>query len=151
MIRAASLASGRSELEIMERLAPVHPIYLRALSGGRFTGLQRREIDGWMLRGEQSGDVVRYEDLPEPERACVQLASRLAILEAIAPDLSVPLVLGPPPPLDRDEDMLALARTLRRLASAVQVIHFASGEGVWTEQAHRCLVLDPEEPDEAQT
>ncbi|MHC4092028.1 MAG: hypothetical protein ACYSVY_17465, partial [Planctomycetota bacterium] len=101
----------------------------------------RSELDGWLLSGEPHEEVVRYEELPAPQQFAVHLAFRLAILETIAPDLSIPLVVGPWLSLDVEEQKLALARALRRLGSAVQVIQIGVGEGAWGEHANRSLVL----------
>jgi hypothetical protein len=141
MTRAAALVTGRTDAEILKRLDPTLPVYLRALSMGSFTKAHRSELDGWLLSGEPRGEVVRYEELPAPQQFAVHLAFRLAILETIAPDLSIPLLVGPRLSLDVDEQKLALARALRRLGSAVQVIQIGVGEGAWGQHANRSLVL----------
>jgi hypothetical protein len=141
MTRAAALATGRTDAEIQERLGPTLPVYLPALSMGSFTKAHRSVLDGWLLSGESPGEVVCYEELPAPQQFAVHLAFRLAILEAIAPDLSVPLLVGPWLSLDVEEQKLALARALRRLGAAVQVIQIGVGEGAWCEHANRSLVL----------
>jgi len=135
LIRAAALAIGRPPAEIGQRLTPVLEVYLRVLSEGRFVQAERREIDGWLLRSGPGGQGVRYDHLSEAERSTVELAFRLSILEAIAPALSVPLILTPELRLEGDGRRLALARALQRLGSALQVIQITVGGGGWIEHA----------------
>ena len=135
MVRAAALASGRSEAEVFTRLTSIVPVYLRALSLGQFTQVERREFDGWLLRTQAAGETVRYQDLPDAQRFSVELGFRLSLLEIMAPALRVPLVLGPTLPVEQGEARVAMARALHRLSNAVQVIHIAVGGGPWLEHA----------------
>jgi hypothetical protein len=139
--RAAALITGRTDQDIRERIRPTLPVYLRTLSAGAFAGARRRELEGWLLRGEQRGEVVSYDTLSEPLRSAVRLAFRLSVLEAIATDRCAPFILTPGLPLAHEEQKLALARAFRRLGSGVQVIQIAMGKGAWTEEANRELVL----------
>ncbi len=135
MVRAAALASGRSEAEVFTRLTSIVPVYLRALSLGQFTQVERREFEGWLLRTQAAGETVRYQDLPDAQRFSVELGFRLSLLEIMAPALNVPLVLGPTLPVEQGEARVAMARALHRLSNAVQVIHIAVGGGPWLEHA----------------
>ncbi len=135
MVRAAALASGRSEAEVFTRLTSIVPVYLRALSLGQFTQVERREFEGWLLRTQAAGETVRYQDLPDAQRFSVELGFRLSLLEIMAPALRVPLVLGPTLPVEQGEARVAMARALHRLSNAVQVIHIAVGGGPWLEHA----------------
>ncbi len=135
MLHAATLATGRSEAEVFTRLGSIVPVYVRALSLGQFTKVERREFEGWLLRAQAAGEIVRYEGLPDAQRFSVELGFRLALLEIMAPALSVPLILGPTLPVDQGEAQVAMARALNRLSSAVQVIHIAVGGGPWLEHA----------------
>ncbi|MFQ5513675.1 MAG: hypothetical protein ACE5FG_04500 [Myxococcota bacterium] len=137
----AALMTGRADVEVRERFAPLLPLYLRLLSGGAFQQARRHDSEGWLLRGEQQGDVIPFASLRAGPRAAVQLAFRFALLEAIAPDLSLPLLLGPACPLDDSERMAGLAQALRRLSSAVQVVQIAREKGDWADQAACTLVV----------
>ena len=108
---------------------------------GRFTQARRSELDGWLLRMEPSEEVIQITELDEAQRFSIELAFQLALLETIAPELPVPVLVSPTLPLRDDEEKLALARGLHRLGSAVQVIHVAVGGGAWMEQASRTSVL----------
>ncbi|TDI95165.1 MAG: hypothetical protein E2O73_15695 [Deltaproteobacteria bacterium] len=141
MVHAATLASGLSEAEVFTRLASIVPVYVRALSVGQFTQLERREFEGWLLRAQAAGETVRYEGLSDAQRFSVELGFRLALLEIMAPALSVPLILGPTLPVEQGEARVAMARALHRLSSAVQVIHIAVGGGPWLEHADRSHVM----------
>ena len=141
LIRAAALIAGCDASEVRERIGPIVPIYVRALSGDHFLKARRHETAGWLLRGETRGDVVPYSSLPSGMRSAVHLAFRLAIFEAIAPESSIPLVLGPALPFERESQRLALARGLRRLGARTQVIQISCEKGDWAEQADRKLVI----------
>ncbi len=141
-IHAAALASGRTTDEIKGRLASSLPVYLRALSLGTFTQARRSDLDGWLLRIESSEEVIKISELNDAQRFSVELAFQLALLETIAPDLSVPVIVSPTLPLHDEEEKLALARGLHRLGCAVQVIQVAVGGGAWMEQAQRTTVLE---------
>jgi hypothetical protein len=137
LIQTAALLVGRPPEEVQELFESVLPLYLRLLSGGAFLKARHREVEGWLLRGEQRGEVVPYASLTDPVRSRVHLAFRLAILEATARDLTVPLILGPGLPFESEDQKLALARALRRLGSAIQVIHLAFEKGDWADHAAR--------------
>ena len=141
-IHAAALASGRTTDEIKGRLASSLPVYLRALSLGTFTQARHSDLDGWLLRIEPSEEVIKVTELNDAQRFSVELAFQLALLETIAPDLCVPVIVSPTLPLHDEEEKLALARGLHRLGCAVQVIQVAVGGGAWMEQAQRTTVLE---------
>jgi hypothetical protein len=71
----------------------------------------------------------------------VLLAVQLALLEALATDRRVPLLVGPDLPARGDAEKRALARALRRLASVVQVVQLSGDDGPWAEHATKSIAL----------
>jgi len=135
LLREAVTASGQAEWELQDRLGPVLPLYLRALSGGAYTQARHREIEGWAFRPEGAEGQLLYDELPARDRMRVALACRLALLEILAPAVRIPLLVGAGTTLLEPDEQIALARALRRLGGALQVLHFVTGEDPWTEFA----------------
>ena len=141
LIRSAALLAGTTDDEVVEQLGRVLPLYLKLLSGGAFQKARRRDVEGWLLRGEQRDDVVPYASLPLPLRVAVHLAFRLAILEALSAEYPLPLVIGPSLPFSGDEQLEDLARALERLGACTQVVQLSCDKGPWAEHAARQHVL----------
>lgn len=140
LLAAASRFLERSEAELRARLGPVLPVYLRALSMGVFANARVGDGGGWILRGADR-DEQPFTALPDRERELVTLAVQLALLEALAADRRVPLLIGPDLPVRGHAEQRALARAFKRLASVVQVIQIATASEPWTEQAGRSFEL----------
>src|SRR5262249_30195668 len=128
------------EAEVRARLAPVLPVYLRALTGGTFINARRSDDGGWLLRGS-ARDEQPWSALPESEQQLVCLALQLALLEAHGAERRVPLLVGPELPLRSDSDARALGRALKRLSAVVQVVQAVAGETPAGEHAAKCLSI----------
>lgn len=140
LIEATSRLLGRSEAEIRARVAPALSVYLRALTSGTFTSARRADDGVWIFRGA-ARDEQPYGALPDRERALVCLALQLALLEALAGERRVPLLLGPDLPIRGDSEARALGRALKRLSAVVQVVHACAGDGPFSELAGKSLAL----------
>lgn len=140
LLAAAARLLDRSEAELRARLGPVLPVYLRALSMGVFASARVGEGGGWILRGADR-DEQPFTALPDRERELVRLAVQLALLEALAADRRVPLLVGPDLPVRGHAEQRALARAFKRLASVVQVIQIVATSEPWTEQAGKSFDL----------
>jgi hypothetical protein len=140
LVEATSRVLGRSEAEIRARLGPVLPVYLRALSTGTFTNARASDGGGWLLRGA-ARDEQPFAELPERERELVRLAVQLALLEALAGDRRVPLLVGPDLPARGEAEQRALARAFKRLASVVQVVQVVTASEPWAEHAGKSFEL----------
>jgi hypothetical protein len=140
LVEATGRVLGRSEAEIRARLAPVLPVYLRALSTGIFTNARAADGGGWLLRGA-AREEQPFSELPDRERELVRLAVQLALLEALAGDRRVPLLVGPDLPARGEAEQRALARAFKRLASVVQVVQFATVSAPWAEHAGKSFEL----------
>ena len=141
LVEAAARVLGRREPEVRARLAPVLPVYLRALTAGTFTNARRSDDGGWVLRGA-ARDEQPWSALPEAEQGLVCLALQLALLEAHAAERRVPLLVGPELPIRTDSDARALARALKRLSAVVQVVQAVAGESPAGELAGKHLSLE---------
>jgi hypothetical protein len=137
LLSAAAAVLGRSESEVRARLGPVLPVYVRALTGGTFTNARAVGSD-WVLRGA-ARDEQPFAALPERERDLVTLAVQLALLEALATDRRVPLLVGADLPARGDAEKRALARALRRLSSVVQVVQVTTDATPWAEHATKSI------------
>jgi len=140
LVAAAARVLGRSESEVRARLGPVLPVYLRALSAGTFTNARASDTGLWMLRGA-AREELPFDGLPERERELVRLAVQLALLESLATDRRVPLLIGPDLPARDDNERRALARAFKRLASVVQVIQVVTASEPWAEHASKSFAL----------
>lgn len=140
LVAAASRVLGRSESEVRARLGPVLPVYLRALSAGTFTNARAADTGIWMLRGA-GREEQPFSALPERERELVRLAVQLSLLESLATDRRVPLLVGPDLPARDDNERRALARAFKRLASVVQVIQVVTVSEPWAEHAGKSFAL----------
>ena len=140
LVEATGRVLGRSEAEIRARLSPVLPVYLRALSAGTFTNARAGEGGAWLLRGA-ARDEQSFDSLPARERELVRLAVQLALLEALAADRRVPLLVGPDIPARGEAEQRALARALKRLSSVVQVVQFATELEPYAEHAGKTFEL----------
>jgi len=139
-VEACARLLGRSEVEIRARLAPALPVYLRALTSGALTNGRRADDGGWIYRGA-SREEQPFSALPDRERALVCLATQLALLEALAGERRVPLLVGPDLPIRGDSEARALGRALKRLSAVVQVVHACNGEAPFGEHAGKSLAL----------
>jgi hypothetical protein len=139
LLAASAHVLGRSEAEVRARLGPVLPVYVRALTAGAFTNARASGSD-WVLRGA-ARDEQPFAALPDRERELVMLAVQLALLEALASDRRVPLLVGPDLPARGDGEKRALARALRRLSSVVQVVQLAGDDGPWSEHATKTVTV----------
>lgn len=132
MLEAAARARGVDPETLRRCLAPVLPVYLRALSGGALAKARWEPERGWSIQRAKAPLPVALDALDADDRARVGLAFRLALLEALAPQLRVPLLVGPEP-----GPGTALPRSLRRLGAVGQVIHFCTAESDAAKHAHR--------------
>ena len=139
-IEAAARVVGRSEGDVRARFAPAVSVYLRALSGGTFTSVRRGEDGAWVLRGA-ARDEQPFSALPDREQALVCLVFQLALLEALASERRVPLLVGPDLPIRGDAEARALGRALKRLSAVVQVVQATAGDAPFAEHAAKCLAL----------
>ena len=138
LLRAAERASGRPAADIRERLAPSLPLYLRLLSDTRYTQMRRCDDLSWQVRRDEQAEYRGLDELSDADFALTALAFRLAILEGLAPALRLPLIVGPIAPADGDaKSATTLARALRRLSGALQVVHVVSEAEGWQQHAAR--------------
>ena len=107
LVEASARLLGRSEAEIRARAAPALSVYLRALTSGTFTSARRADDGGWVFRGA-SREEQTFVALPDRERGLVSLALQLALLEALAGERRVPLLVGPDLPTRGDSEARAL-------------------------------------------
>ncbi len=140
LVESAARLLGRSEAEIRARVAPALSVYLRALTSGTFVNARGSEDGSWVFRGA-ARDEQPYSSLPDRERALVCLALQLALLEALAGERRVPILLGPDLPVQSDSEARALGRALKRLSAVVQVVHACAGETPFGEHAGKSLAL----------
>jgi hypothetical protein len=141
LLDAAVRVIGRPEIDVRARMAPALPVYLRALTGGSFTNARRSDDGQWLLRGA-ARDEQPFERLPPRERALVCLALQLALLESLAAERRVPLLVGPDLPIGPDaETGRALARAFKRLSAVVQVVQACVDDKLFAEHAGKCLAL----------
>ena len=140
LVEATARLLGRSEAEIRARVAPALSVYLRALTSGTFTSARRVDDGGWVFRGA-SRDEQPFAALPDREGGLVCLALQLALLEALAAERRVPLLLGPDLPIRGDSEARALGRALKRLSAVVQVVHACAGDAPFGEHAGKSLAL----------
>jgi hypothetical protein len=139
-VEATARLLGRSEAEIRARVAPALSVYLRALTSGTFTSARRGDDGVWVFRGA-ARDEQSYLALPDRERELVCLALQLALLEALASERRVPLLLGPDLPIRGDSEARALGRALKRLSAVVQVVQACAGSDAFAEHAGKSLAL----------
>ena len=139
-IDAAARVVGRSEADVRARFAPAVSVYLRALSAGTFTSVRRGDDGEWVLRGA-ARDEQPFPALPDREQALVCLGFQLALLEALASERRVPLLVGPDLPVRAEAEARALGRALKRLSAVVQVVQATAGDGPFDEHAAQCLSL----------
>jgi hypothetical protein len=137
LLRAAERASSRPAADIRERLAPSLPLYLRLLTDTRYTQMRRGDDLSWLVRRDEQAEYRGLDELSDADFAQTALAFRLAILEGLAPALRLPLIVGPSAPGADARSALALARALRRLSGALQVVHVVADAEGWQKQAAR--------------
>jgi hypothetical protein len=138
LLRAAERASGRPAAHIRERLAPSLPLYLRLLTDARYTQMRRGSDLAWQVRcGGEQAEYCGLDELSDADFADVALAFRLAILEGLAPALRLPLLVAPSEPGSDAKRATALARALRRLSGALQIVHVVSDAAGWKQHAAR--------------
>jgi hypothetical protein len=140
LVAAAARVLGRGDAEVRARLGPVLPVYLRALSMGTFTNARAADGGSWLLRGAVREEQP-FSELPARERELVRLAVQLALLEALASDRRVPLLVGPHLPARGEAEQRALARAFKRLASVVQVVQVVTESAPWAEHAGKSFEL----------
>ena len=129
--RAAAAWTGSSIAEIWTHCAPALPLYLRSLTGGVVTGASS-EGSEWLVR--MADGERRIADLPTGLRQRVAVALRLALLEGLAKSRRFPVVFAIDE-LELEADALdPLARALRRLSSACQVVLIAGDRSPWAER-----------------
>ena len=142
LVEAAARVLGRREPEVRARLAPVLPVYLRALTAGDVherPARRRRRLGAARRRRATSS---RGRRCPKRERGLVRLAVQLALLEALAADRRVPLLVGPELPVRARRRARALARAFKRLSAVVQVVQAVAGESPAGEHAGKHLSLE---------
>ena len=125
LVRGVAEWVGRPESDVRESLTRVVGIYLQSLGE-----------PGW-----NEWPVV-FEEIPPAARPVVRLACRLALLEGLGSSFGIPLLVGPELPALGVAQARALGRALRRVGSAVQVLHFAPAGGPWAEYATAIRSLD---------
>jgi len=133
LMKLGEASTRRPAGEVRSLLATSLPIYLRALTDGRWSEGRRLDDGTWGVRGAERGSLRSVDDLPAQDMPRVSLAFRLALLEVLSPALRVPLIAGPGLTLPGTDP--ALARALRRVARAVQVIQVVVDDGPWVEQS----------------
>jgi hypothetical protein len=144
LLHAAERASGRPEVALLECLTPVLPIYLRALSGGSYTRAWCQPGDDWYFRREGQSERVPFRSAPAEERTRLALAFRFALLEALAPGLGLPVLVGPElmPGVELSAaEQSTAARALRRLAGATQIVHCVVGDGPFADESTSVYTL----------
>lgn len=141
LMQAAARLGDCGEDQVRAQLAPVLPIYLRALSDGTYTRAWYEEGDGWYLRREGEDTRVPFGATAANDRTCLELAFRLGLLEALAPGVRFPLVVGPEEDLFNGERAETFARALKRLGAVVQVIQLTVADGPWDQYASRSYAL----------
>jgi hypothetical protein len=137
LVCAGERLAGGDAGELRPRLTGVLPIYLRALTGGEYTRAWYGSGDGWSLRRERDGTREPWSETDPELRPKLEVALRLALLEALAEQRRLLLLLGPQPlagELD-PEWIVTLSRALRRLAGALQVVQFTGEAKPWEESA----------------
>jgi hypothetical protein len=133
LMKLGEASTRRPAGEVRSLLATSLPIYLKALTDGRWTEGRRLDDGTWGVRGTERGSLRSVDELPAGDLPRVSLAFRLALLEVLSPALRVPLIAGPSLALPGSD--ASLARALRRVARAVQVIQVVVEDGPWVEQA----------------
>jgi hypothetical protein len=133
LMKLGEASTRRPAGEVRSLLATSLPIYLKALTDGRWTEGRRLDDGTWGVRGTERGSLRSVDELPAGDLPRVSLAFRLALLEVLSPALRVPLIAGPSLALPGSDP--SLARALRRVARAVQVIQVVVEDGPWVEQA----------------
>ncbi len=138
-VRVAERLSSGEDAEFRARLTAVLPIYLRALTGGRYTRAWFDPDSGWSLRCEQSRERTPWTEALAESGGRLETALQLALLEVLARRAQLCLLVGPEPfapgPALEPEEHEVWARALRRLAGALQVIQFSAGAGPWQKHA----------------
>ncbi len=140
LVAAAGRCTGLGEAEVRGRLGGSLPLYLRALTDGRYTHARHRPGEGWLLRGPGS-EAEAWASIPATLRESVALAFQLALLERLGDDRRVPLIVGPDAAATPARARV-LARVLGRLASVIQVLRVGAPDPAWAAHADRTLRLD---------
>lgn len=135
-LSAAKGESGLRESELRDRLGPVLPIYLRALTGGMVTRAWYQAGEGWSFRHRGRNDRIPLGSASAAERDRLLLAFQLALLEVLAPTARFPLLIGPDLRRATAGPHPALARALQRLGRALQVIQISAEGEPWSASAN---------------
>ncbi len=137
--RAAADWTGSPIEELRRHSAPAVPLYLRSLSGGLVTGASGEHSE-WLVA--TADGESRVAELPGPLSRRVAIGLRLALLEGLAKSRRFP-VLVPIDELDLEPEALEpLARALRRLSSACQVVLIGGERSPWGERGAHLHTLD---------
>lgn len=112
-------------------------VYLRSLSGGSVADLGFDPDRGWWARTASDAEPRAVSTLGADASSMVETALRFGLIEALAPERPVPLVVGPWLPTDGDEQRGAFARALRRIGTVTQVLQLTTDEAPWSDRAAR--------------
>lgn len=134
LLAAAERLSNFDRLGIEERLTETAPTYIRAFTGNAFAGM-RRDGGEWFLLRKENADAQPLAEIGPDDVAKIGTALQLALVEALAAEQRLPLLVGPQFDAEPPEFQTTLARALRRLASGVQVLQCSSNAEPWSEFA----------------
>jgi len=144
LIAIAHEESGLPMMEVRLRMAPMLPLYLRALTEGRVVDARRGGERSWEVRWSADETWQPLTRMRQPDAEQIQLAFRLALLEGLAQYLRTPLLIGPQLRGWNGDAQLALGRALERLGRVTQVIHLTSEHGAWERHAQQLQRLSAE-------
>jgi hypothetical protein len=120
-LRAAAAWVGRPAGEIAAALAPALLVYLRSLTRGGIQGAEAGP-EGFVFHVRGRAEPVPFAKLGDDRRAEVALSLRLALLERLAPQRPIPVIVRPDALGLDPEAAQALVRALRRLSAVTQVV-----------------------------
>lgn len=135
LLVSAQRAAGCPEEEVHDRLGSVLPLYLRAFTAGAYTQGSGLDQGQWCLRAVRGGDPSDFADLSDLMQQRVLLALRFALLESLASDLRVPLVIGADLRTSCSDYVEAVARGLRRLGAVLAIVHVTAEAEPWVSHA----------------
>jgi hypothetical protein len=119
--RAAALL-GVGDDELFEQVGPRLSAYLLALTDRRVAGA-KRDGDGGLLLAATDGRSGPYAGLPMPLRDLVYTALRLALIERVASQKKLPVVVDDAFAALEPGKQQLVAKMLKGIAAQAQVIH----------------------------
>ncbi len=139
LIQAAASATQRTESDLRSKIGPSLSLYLRALTHGEWIQGRRDESGIWYFRRDDKVEAA-FHQLPADQRSAAALAFRFALVESLAEDFSVPVLVGTDLPVQNERDRDTLARALQRLSSVAQIIQITDNAAAW--EPYAGLVID---------